>query len=861
MRLLHFDDFGSLVLTDFTGRTIPPYAILSHRWGDDEVVFEDLAHSSYKDKTGHRKIEFCAKQAAQDQLQHFWIDTCCIDRWNIYELTNAVNSMFRWYQNAAKCYVFLADVSASTAKDAQQQSTWEARFRGSEWFTRGWTLQELIAPASVEFFSSEGRRLGDKDSLRLLLHEITSIPIEALQACSLPDFSISDRMAWAENRKTTQPEDGAYCLLGIFNIDMPLSYGEGKTKALSRLQEELKSTSATPSIIPFSRNERFVGRQSQLAEVEAKLFTSKQTTKIAITGEGGTGKSQLALELAHRARRKNKSCSVFWIDASNVDSLYQAYSSIAQKLKIPGWEDEKADVIQMVKLHLSVKSERYWLLIFDNADDVDLGSAGPSTAGAINLNDYLPQSELGSIIFTTTNRDTAKILATQTIMLQGMLENHLINPILVSEREEMKLLVKELSYLPLAIVQAAAYTNIGNITLKDYRSQLVKQKEEEGFKLRSALSEGKPKDYDTTSPVNTTLLISLDQIRQNHSLAADYLFLTACLDRKDIPLDLLEAASTHEREDAVGILNAYALITRRPAESALDLHRLVHLTVRQWLEKQECLSQWTGKAMKCLLEVFPDHNHGSRSKWRRLLPHAKYALSYGPIDQNDETRTNLVWKCVMTLHTDGRDNEAEELFVQVMETRKKKLGAYHPDTLPSMANLASTYRNQGRWDAAEELEVQVMETSKKKLGADHPSTLTSMNNLASTFWNQGRWDAAEELFVQVIETSKKKLGADHPSTVTSMANLASTYQNQGRWDAAEELEVQVMATRKKKLGADHPSTLTSMNNLAWTWKAQNRDAEALELISSCLELLTRKLGADHPETLACTQTYITWKLE
>jgi Cdc6-like AAA superfamily ATPase len=139
---------------------------------------------------------------------------------------------------------------------------------------------------------------------------------------------------------------------------MAPAYSEGEEKVFRRLHEELNTARTTLSIIPFSREDRLVGLESQLAELEAKLFGGEQMTKIAITGEGGTGKSQLALEFAHRTRQKNKSCSVFWVDANNIDSLYQAYSSIAQKLAVPGWDDEKADVKQLVKLHLSRKSER-----------------------------------------------------------------------------------------------------------------------------------------------------------------------------------------------------------------------------------------------------------------------------------------------------------------------------------------------------------------------------------------------------------------------------------------------------------------------------------------------------------------------
>ncbi|KAK3351860.1 hypothetical protein B0H65DRAFT_137399 [Neurospora tetraspora] len=162
------------------------------------------------------------------------------------------------------------------------------------------------------------------------------------------------------------------------------------------------------------------------------------------------------------------------------------------------------------------------------------------------------------------------------------------------------------------------------------------------------------------------------------------------------------------------------------------------------------------------------------------------------------------------VNAQGGWEEAEKLFVQVMETRKPKLGADHPDTLMSMANLASTYRNQGRWEEAEKLEVQVMETRKAKLGADHPSTLTSMANLASTLWNQGRWGEAEKLFVQVMETRKAKLGADHPSTLTSMANLAFTWNSQGRHEDALALMQDCVEARQRVLGPEHPDTLSPL---------------------------------------------------
>ena len=261
MRLLILEARGEFSLTEFSGNKIPPYAILSHTWGDDgeEVTFDDLRDNTGKNKAGYAKIKFCREQAAIDDLQYFWVDTCCIDKSSSAELTEAINSMFRWYHEAAKCYVYLSDVSIHDHDKDDHFS--QPAFRNSRWFTRGWTLQELIAPTSVEFFSLEGKRLGDKRSMENQVHEITGIAIQALRGDPLSDFSVADRMSWAAKRETTREEDKAYCLLGIFDIHMPLIYSEGK-KAFIRLNNKINKSSKGQLLVfslalfkkrPFSR--------------------------------------------------------------------------------------------------------------------------------------------------------------------------------------------------------------------------------------------------------------------------------------------------------------------------------------------------------------------------------------------------------------------------------------------------------------------------------------------------------------------------------------------------------------------------------------------------------------------------------
>ncbi|KAK4656494.1 HNWD NOD-like receptor pc11 [Podospora pseudocomata] len=239
MRLLERNNTGDISLTgDIPDDQVPPYAILSHTWGDEEVSFKDITDGTHKNKRGYSKIQFCGDQAGRDGLKFFWIDTCCINKSDCDEFQEALNSMFRWYRNAAKCYVYLTDVS-TYQQDADSNPGWELAFRKSRWFTRGWTLQELIAPTVVEFFSKDRKRLGDKKSLAQHIHNTTGIPLRALQANKLSDFSFDVRMSWIKHRSTTREEDRAYCLFGIFNVQMRLLYGEGEERAFERLREEI----------------------------------------------------------------------------------------------------------------------------------------------------------------------------------------------------------------------------------------------------------------------------------------------------------------------------------------------------------------------------------------------------------------------------------------------------------------------------------------------------------------------------------------------------------------------------------------------------------------------------------------------
>jgi hypothetical protein len=244
MHLLKYNEDGDLTITSFDNSKPPPYAILSHTWAADneEVTYADLNKGTGKAKPGYKKISFCGEQALQDNLHYFWVDTCCIDKNDKAEQSQAIRSMFRWYQNATKCYVYLSDVSLHKRKAGSMLArfTWEPAFRVSRWFTRGWTLQELLAPRTVEFFSKEWKTLGDKRGLKSLISQITSIPLQVLDGAPLSQYSVNERLYWKGDRETKLEEDMAYSLSGICNVDIAPVYGEGKEEAFKRLHYEIR---------------------------------------------------------------------------------------------------------------------------------------------------------------------------------------------------------------------------------------------------------------------------------------------------------------------------------------------------------------------------------------------------------------------------------------------------------------------------------------------------------------------------------------------------------------------------------------------------------------------------------------------
>lgn len=238
----------TLELCEFLPTKVPPYAILSHTWGDEEVSFHDIQKPPSKRLQGYQKIKSCCALAKSHTYEWVWIDTCCIDKKSSAELSEAINSMFQWYKDSRICYVYMSDVSYDHVGESRPGWT----FENSRWFRRGWTLQELLAPENVKFYDSDWRYLGDILNLCGKICRITGVGrAYLLHNLPITSASIAARMSWASRRSTTRPEDEAYCLMGIFDVNLPLLYGEG-TKAFRRLQEEIVRTSDDESLFAWN---------------------------------------------------------------------------------------------------------------------------------------------------------------------------------------------------------------------------------------------------------------------------------------------------------------------------------------------------------------------------------------------------------------------------------------------------------------------------------------------------------------------------------------------------------------------------------------------------------------------------------
>jgi Tfp pilus assembly protein PilF len=575
-------------------------------------------------------------------------------------------------------------------------------------------------------------------------------------------------------------------------------------------------------------------------------------------------KTQTAIEYAYRVRVSAPDMWVFWIHASNTARVEQSYQQIAAVAEIPGRDDPKTNILQLVYRWLCDESHGHWLMVLDNADNNQIFFRSDDADGRAPLLSFLPQATHGSVLVTSRNSLAARnLVGTDGLVIdvQPMNEDESLAllrarvPDSPSPAEDETALVQALEYIPLAITQAAVYiANRSPLITASAYLQLFHESDSKRIRLlRNEDSMDLRRDPSIRYAVITTWQLSFEQIRQERPAATDLLALMSMFDRQGIPEDLVRDFDQDilDFHDALAPLLSYSLIRLQTNERLFVMHHLVQLSVRAWLDMHQQLPGWQAKSRRIMARVFPDSEYENWTQCRSLLAHAKSVLKYiNEVDDEDRLNAaSLSSNCGWFLEFQGAYEEAGSMHQRALETREKVLGREHPDTLTSVNNLGSALDSQGKFDEAEKMHRWALEARERVLGPKHPDTLTSIDNLGVVLDSQGKYDEAEAMHRQALEVREKVLGREHPDTLTSVNNLGLVLSKQGKYEEAEAIHRWALEAREKVLGREHPNTLNSVNNLGFVLSSQGKYDQAEAMHRQALEIKEKVLGREHPSTL------------
>ena len=603
-------------------------------------------------------------------------------------------------------------------------------------------------------------------------------------------------------------------------------------------------------IIPFPKNNQFVGRASILKSLRERLEHDDHR-KLAIVGLGGIGKTQVALQTAYWVKETKKDWSVFWLPAFSIASFQQACTDITQKLSLR--RTDKEDPKDLVRDHLRSDESGRWLAVVDNADDEDLLFGNESSPG---IYDYLPDVGHGRLLFTTRSEDIARdvrlamnedpIDLAKMSAEEGKTLWKQLAPREAADDAVAEELLNELTYLPLAISQAAAYVKRNRVTIRKYL-ELLHGAENEVVSLMSREFRD-PMRYDESKhAVAMTWVISFQQIQKVDADAAQLLSFLSQIEPRAIPRSLLPRPSTEEELiNAIGTLRGYAFLEQREEDNIFDMHRLVHLAARVWVNKEDRLQATRRASILHIAGIFPSDDWENRLLWRQYLPHA-LPLVRGCLEQgaSNDVLAHSVGTC---LRADGRTREAVEVFQSVMSFREKMLAVDHHDRLASQHELAIAYHANGQVKEAIKILEQVVAIEKRMLPEDHNDRLASQHALAGAYHANGQVKEAIEILEQVVAI-EKVLSEDHPDQLTSQHELAIAYHANGQVKEAVKILEQVVAIEKRMLPEDHPNRLASQHELARAYHANGQVKEAIKILEKVMAI-KKALSEDHPDRLA-----------
>ncbi|KIK05841.1 hypothetical protein K443DRAFT_90526 [Laccaria amethystina LaAM-08-1] len=640
-------------------------------------------------------------------------------------------------------------------------------------------------------------------------------------------------------------------------------------------------------LIPNPSN-RFTGRTEVIAELKRHFFNTNDSVQgrkfFLLYGMGGIGKTQICLKFVEEMF--DCFSFVFWIDASSIGTITQGLKGICN---LPAAQYSGLDGSPESALHWIGSLKEKYMMVFDNAD-----ALSPA-----ELEAYLPPGRGGNILITSRNFTMRNLTLPENSLEVSELEkkdalelllkaSYLDASSMVFQSEGSKI-VKELFHLPLAIDQAGAYIASGATTIGDYlakysqhRKTLLSHSEFTGaskynrsvygtweLSYKEIQKRAESDDPHRASAANSAMLLlnlfpffhhegiteeifsyaalQKDQKSSNSELP----LASSMLDRRLLPLNKTGAWDNFVFREGLRMLLSFSLVKKGPSDCVYAMHPLVHAWGRDRIlsneRKQCCLMAYV--TLSCSLRWNKGQPYGFR---RALVTHIRANMEHSTSESNENGVSYLddaYDKFGKLLYEQGYFKEAENLQIQVLDARNRILGVEHPETINSMANLASTCREQGKYTEAEKLDMQVLDARNRILGVEHPNTINAMAKIALTYRKLGKYTEAEKLQIQVLDESNRILGVEHPGTINAMAKLAATYRKLGKYTEAEKLELQVLDAKNRILGVEHPSTINAMGNLALTYQKLGKYTEAEKLQIQVLDARNSIFGVEHPHTI------------
>ena len=622
--------------------------------------------------------------------------------------------------------------------------------------------------------------------------------------------------------------------------------------------------------VPLSRNPFFTGRDEILESLHLQLGRTQAvalTQSSALSGLGGIGKTQIALEYAYRHALDYS--AVFWIGAETVESILFSLLRIAEVLQLP--ERDKQDqqqVLAAVGHWLTIHHD--WLLICDNLENFDL------------LGRFLPATRQGAILITT--RCQALGTLARGIDLEPMAEEegvlfllrrakivapdaspedvqHLAraNPPLSAAAHQ---LVTELGRLPLALDQAGAYIEETGCGLAAY-VQRFRQK-------RRMLLDRRGLSGDHPLSVVATIRLACQQVGEQHPAALELLRCCAFLSAEAIPEELLLAGADHlgpilgpvvgdatHFDVALATLRRYSLVQRQPESRTLSLHRLVQVIVQEELSEHD-QEHWRQRLVHLLSAVFPDHIEITEPEFwgrcERLLSHAMTCTAAIPTHLQDQELADVLGKAADYVFDSSQFELAESLYQRALQIQEQVTGPGHPKVATLVQRLAYLYRHLDQFEQAEVLLRAAVSMLEPALGPDHPTVASHLSLLATVYTDRGKYELAEPLYQRALSILEQTLGPDHPELAESLYWLGIFYESQGRYDVAEAVYQRALIIWEQALGPEHLQVAYLLNQFGLLYTEQGKYELAEAYCQRAVRLVEQIKGAEHYDLASVLET-------